>query len=85
MERELFTKPMKGCFYPSVSLQAVHTHLTFCVKCSLILSPFSVHLNHSTDRVTSCLALCVLYDKDHTSALRIKNTSESDPHSYEVT
>ena len=27
---------------------------------------------------------CV-YDKDHMSALRIKNTSESDPHSYEVT
>ena len=26
---------------------------------------------------------CV-YDKDHTSALRIKNTSESDPRSYEV-
>ena len=27
---------------------------------------------------------CV-YDKDHMSALRIKNTSESDPLSYEVT
>ena len=27
---------------------------------------------------------CV-YDKDHMSALRIKDTSESDPHSYEVT
>ena len=27
---------------------------------------------------------CV-YDKDHMSALWIKNTSESDPHSYEVT
>ena len=27
-----------------------------------------------------------VYDKDHMSALRIKNTSElSDPHSYEVT
>ena len=27
---------------------------------------------------------CV-YDKDHMSALRIKNTSESDPRSYEAT
>ena len=27
---------------------------------------------------------CV-YDKDQLSALQIKNTSESDPHSYEVT
>ena len=27
---------------------------------------------------------CV-YDKDHMSALQLKNTSESDPHSYEVT
>ena len=26
-----------------------------------------------------------VYDKDHMSALRIKNTSESDPHSYEIT
>ena len=26
-----------------------------------------------------------VYDKDHMSALRIKNTSESDPRSYEVT
>ena len=30
------------------------------------------------------LTWCV-YDKDHMSALRIKNTSESDPRSYEVT
>ena len=29
------------------------------------------------------MSWCV-YDKDHKSALRIKNTSESDPHSYEV-
>ena len=26
-----------------------------------------------------------VYDKDHMSALQIKNTSESDPRSYEVT
>ena len=31
------------------------------------------------------LLLCCVHDKDHMSALRIKNTSESDPHSYEVT
>ena len=30
------------------------------------------------------LQLCV-YDKDHMGALQIKNTSESDPRSYEVT
>ena len=26
-----------------------------------------------------------VYDKDHMTALRIKNTSESDPRSYQVT
>ena len=31
------------------------------------------------------LLLLLLYDKDHMSALRIKNTNESDPRSYEVT
>ena len=29
--------------------------------------------------------MCIIYDKDHMSALWIKNTSESDPRSYEVT
>ena len=28
--------------------------------------------------------MCNVYDKDHMSALRLKNTSESDPHSYEL-
>ena len=31
-----------------------------------------------------CL-LCCVYDNDHMSELQIKNTSESDPRSYEVT
>ena len=29
--------------------------------------------------------MCTVYVKDYMSALQIKNTSESDPHSYEVT
>ena len=29
--------------------------------------------------------MCTVYVKDYMSALRIKNTSASDPHSYEVT
>ena len=28
---------------------------------------------------------CAYHKADHTSGLRMKNTSESDPHSYEVT
>ena len=34
---------------------------------------------------TKMTLTCCVYDKDHMSALQIKNTSESDPRSYEVT
>ena len=37
------------------------------------------------NRPTTLLQIWYAYDKDHMGALRIKNTSESDPHSYEVT
>ena len=33
----------------------------------------------------NCSLTLSVYDEDHMSALQIKNTSESDPRSYEVT
>ena len=36
-------------------------------------------------RIIGFFMTCCVYDKDHISALRIKNTVESDPCSYEVT
>ena len=52
----------------------------FIFQMSVILHAFNLQLWGMAQLLMKCV-----YDMDHMHALQIENTSESDPHSYEVT
>ena len=66
----------------SVGVQVMRSTLN--QRCSFLFRATG-HASLAPNLTTACLLTLCVYDKDHTSALRLKNKSESDPRSYEVT